>query len=433
MEQLETSTVTKQFKRSFGEAALNELGRISRFCRRERQVTPFRLALSLIESFASGSVTCIADIQRAFNALCETTVQYKPFHNQLAKREFPTFVRLLLSRLLNELACEVLRFSPSSPFAQFESIHIQDGTSFAVKSTLAHTFPGRFTAVRPAAVELHVDLDLMSESLNQVVLSPDSSAERQFLPEVEQLEGALLLADRGYFSRAYLRALDHAGGYFIVCAGKNINPLIVRAVDEHGQTIKRFANRPLKDVTSKLSRFKHIDMQVRFGTGKRAFDCRLVAHPNLSQGAPRYLVTNLVCEAFTPEQVSDGYRLRWQVELLFKEWKSYANLQDFDTSNPHLAEGLIWAALCAATLKRYCAHMTQRIFDVAMSTQTAAKCIYHVLRDILWALMHRPRRVHGCVQRALRYLATNARRAKPLRDRHIGRLKLGLEHVYGAA
>jgi len=33
--------------------------------------------------------------------LCESDVQYKPFHNQLAKREFPTFVRLLLSRLLN--------------------------------------------------------------------------------------------------------------------------------------------------------------------------------------------------------------------------------------------------------------------------------------------------------------------------------------------
>ena len=88
MERIQTSTVTRQFKRTFGEATLNELGRISRFCRRERDVTPFRLALSLIESFASGSANCIADIQRAFNALCETTVCYKPFHNQLAKRQF---------------------------------------------------------------------------------------------------------------------------------------------------------------------------------------------------------------------------------------------------------------------------------------------------------------------------------------------------------
>ena len=67
----------------------------------------------------------------------ESGVQYNPFHNQLAERQFPTFVRLLLSRLLNELACEVLRFAPQSPFARFDHIRIQDGTSFAVKRTLA--------------------------------------------------------------------------------------------------------------------------------------------------------------------------------------------------------------------------------------------------------------------------------------------------------
>ncbi len=136
MERIHVSTVTRQFKRTFGEHTLNELGRVARFCQREREITPFRLALSLIESFSSGSVKYIADIQRTFNALCESTVCYKPFHNQLAKRQFPTFVRLLLSRLLNELACEVLRFCPSSPFARFEHIRIQDGSSFALKPTL---------------------------------------------------------------------------------------------------------------------------------------------------------------------------------------------------------------------------------------------------------------------------------------------------------
>ena len=150
MERSQVSTVTRQFKRTFGEQTINELGRIARFCQRERQVTPFRLALSLIESFSSGSSKCIADIQRTFNAMCQTTVRYKPFHNQLAKRHFPTFVRLLLSRLLNELACEVLRFSASSPFARFEHIRIQDGTSFAVKPSLAESFPGRFTTISPA-------------------------------------------------------------------------------------------------------------------------------------------------------------------------------------------------------------------------------------------------------------------------------------------
>jgi transposase len=74
-------------------------------------------------------------------------MRYKPFHNQLAKPGFPVFMRLMLTRLLNELACEVLQFSPDSPFARFEQIRIQDGSSFALKSALAPTFPGRFTTV----------------------------------------------------------------------------------------------------------------------------------------------------------------------------------------------------------------------------------------------------------------------------------------------
>ena len=70
---------------------------------------------------------------------------------------------------------------------------------------------------------------------------------------------------------------------------------------------------------------------------RAGWTCRLVVHPNLKGTAPRYLITNLDAATFTPEHVSDAYRLRWQVELLFKEWKSYANLHAFAASGPHYA------------------------------------------------------------------------------------------------
>ncbi|MFT4563061.1 MAG: hypothetical protein ACI9BW_002814 [Gammaproteobacteria bacterium] len=69
MEHHQISMVSRQLKRTLGKKALNDLGRATRFCRRERDITPFRLAVSLIESFAGHSANCIADIQRAFNAL----------------------------------------------------------------------------------------------------------------------------------------------------------------------------------------------------------------------------------------------------------------------------------------------------------------------------------------------------------------------------
>ncbi|MGH8488256.1 MAG: hypothetical protein ACREXS_05145 [Gammaproteobacteria bacterium] len=87
--------------------------------------------------------------QRTFNALCDQSVQYKPFHNQPAKRQFPTFMGRLLTRLMNELVIDVLRFAPKSPFARFRHIRLQDGTSFALKDTLAEEFPGRFTTISP--------------------------------------------------------------------------------------------------------------------------------------------------------------------------------------------------------------------------------------------------------------------------------------------
>jgi hypothetical protein len=434
MGHINASTVVRQFKRTFDEVSLNELGKATRLCRREREATPYRLMLTLIEAFASGKLDSIADIHRAFNALCDKRVQYKPFHNQLSKAGFPVFVRLMLSRLLNELACDVLRFSPHSPFARFEHIRIQDGTSFAVKPGLANTFSGRFTTISPAAVELHADLDLMSEMLNTVTLSADSEGERQFLPEPSQVSGGLQLADRGYLSLDYMRGVDAAGGHFIIRGKADMNPLILKAIGPDGREIDAFSNLSLKAVKPRLSTYDCVDMTVRFGTGVNAFECRLVVHPNLREDdTPRYLVTNLERQAFTTDHVSDGYRLRWQVELLFKEWKSHSNLHAFDTANPNIAEGLIWASLCAATVKRYCAHMTQRITRIAISTRIVAKCIRHVLSDVLFALMHRPRSVQQSVERTIQFLSVNARRAHPKRDKITGRAKLGLHPVYADA
>jgi hypothetical protein len=123
--------------------------------------------------FTTLRVERIADVYRAFNALCGTTVQYKPFHNPLVKAPFPTFRCTVCEHLMRRLTIEVVRFTPQSPFARFTPIALHDGTSLGVKSTLKKTFPGRFTKTSPAAVELHVSRELLSEGVDTVTLTPD--------------------------------------------------------------------------------------------------------------------------------------------------------------------------------------------------------------------------------------------------------------------
>ena len=140
---------------------------------------------------------------------------------------------------------------------------------------------------------------------------------------------------------------------------------------------------------------------------------------------------NLLSPSYPLEVICRAYKWRWQVELLFKEWKSYANLHAFDTANPTLVEGLIWAAIAAAALKRFLAHMPQLLVKVPMSTRKVAMCAVHVLGGIVQALKTGDvAGLYDALEEAVTYLACHAQRAHPKRDRQTGRAQLGLEPCF---
>ena len=128
-------------------------------------------------------------------------VAYKPFYNQLARAGFATFMQQMLARLLEQLRLQTLMPEGNRAVARFTDIVIQDGSSFAIKPTLAATFPGRFTTIEPAAVDVHATYRGFADDVSHVALAPDAQAERAFLPDPATLRDRLLLADRGY--RAY--------------------------------------------------------------------------------------------------------------------------------------------------------------------------------------------------------------------------------------
>ena len=142
--------------------------------------------------------------------------------------------------------------------------------------------------------------------------------------------------------------------------------------------------------------------------------------------ATRRRHTNLERAEFSPAEIGKLYRLRWQIELLFKECKSHANLHRFDTEQSAIAEGLIWASMLVVVLKRAITHAAQLAIGIELSTQRAASCAKHVLDDILRSLLHDVGKLAGAISRACIFLGENSRRAHPKRDRLRGRLSSGL-------
>jgi Transposase DDE domain len=433
MDHGQLSMVADKFQWVFSEPLLNACGTEAKFCRRQRIITPFRLGLALTATCASQPVETLADFHRGFNALWGTTITYKAFYNQVAKSRFADFARTMTSRLIGDMTLKVLGFAKGRAFAEFRHIVLQDGSSCAIHDGLREVFPGRFKVVKPAAVELHTTMDLLCDTPTTVVLPPDTTSEQAFLPEPASLRASLLLADRGYLDLHYLRRLQDAGGFFIIRAKAGMNPQVVEAFREDGKRLRSLRNKPLKAIHAKLPKRQRVELVVEWQVEEHPLRLRLLISWNRQTKEFCYLLTNLPAQRYPLDMSYRAYKWRWQVELLFKEWKSYANLHAFDTANPAIVEGMIWTAIAATALKRFLAHMTQLLLEVPMSTRKVAMCAVHVLGRIVQALKTGDvAGLYDAIVAAIMYLACHAQRAHPKRDRHTGRSQLGLEPLFGS-
>jgi hypothetical protein len=433
MDHGQLSMVADKFQWVFSEPLLNACGTEVKFCRRQRIITPFRLGLALTATCASQPVETLADFHRGFNALWGTTITYKAFYNQVAKSRFADFARTMASRLIGEMTLKVLGFVKGRAFAEFRHIILQDGSSFAIHDGLREVFPGRFKAVKPAAVELHTTMDLLCDAPTTVVLTPDTTNEQAFLPAPASLRASLLLADRGYLDLHYMRRVQDEGGFFLIRAKAGMNPQVVEAFREDGKRLRSLRNKPLKAIHATLPKRQRVELVVEWQVEEHPLRLRLLISWNRQTKEFCYLLTNLPAKRYPLDMLYRAYKWRWQVELLFKEWKSYANLHAFDTENPAIVEGLIWTAIAAAALKRFLAYMTQLLAQVPMSTRKVAMCAVHVLGAIVRALQSGDvAGLYAALEEAVTYLACHAQRAHPARDRQRGRSQLGLEPLFGS-
>jgi hypothetical protein len=421
-------SIASGLKKVIGEEEVEQIARETGFLKRKRKVAPLGLLVACLSTLGVSSVKWLADILRTFNKQNDESLQYKPFHNQLKKKAFPEFLRLVLDRAINKLTIPMLHALEGSKLKRFESIILHDGTSLALKDSLAEVWPGRFTKVSPAAIELHVTFDALEDNVTAITLTADKEAERQHAPTLEECSGCLVIEDRGYQSRGYFAGAKEHQVSFIIRGTKNIRPTIVGARDLKGVRSRRLQRLVGKRLSWEILPREGVDLDVEWGSGTTRYEGRIVIFYKKGKRNAKaftYLHTNLDRADFSADEVGQLYRLRWQIELLFKEWKSHANLHKFDTKKEAIAEGMVWASLLAATLKRCLTHAAEQTLGIELSTDRVAKAARHFFDEVLIAIL-RGRGVKRAVAGVMKFLSINTRRAHPDRDRKTGRLASGL-------
>ena len=218
---------------------------------------------------------------------------------------------------------------------------------------------------------LHYSLRWPSLSCDFFKLTPvEGEGSGENLTQFPVRPGEFYLADRGYSSPSGIRHITQHGGHLCV----RLNPSAVRICEPKGELF------PLIDELQKIQKPNQVGqwrVTIADSAGKVAAKGRLCAlrkslaatqmaqaklkikakkrgetlRPETLEYAKYVMVfTTFPAKQFPASSVLRWYRLRWQVELVFKRFKQIAELGHLPKYDPESAKGWLYGKLFVALL-----------------------------------------------------------------------------------
>ena len=277
-----------------------------------------------------------------------------------------------LKATLEEAASQVLTLKPQClPLLKhFTGVYVQDSTWITLLDELHTIWKGAScrTQKNKAALKLQVRFDVLTGTFQHFQLTDsttaDTKAEEQFQPLPA---GSLRLADLGYFSLAEFERLTQAGVFWITKfkAGCSLfdeqqEPFCLqkRLASETSDTVnlscfigasKRLpahlvALRISEEEANKRRRYIRRDAKRRQTNPSKQ---------RLKLAGWNIYITNMDTDQFTPEQIAALVCIRWQVELMFKSFKSIGKVHTSRSKKPYRVLCEVYAKLIAQLIRHW--------------------------------------------------------------------------------
>jgi len=281
-----------------------------------------------------------------------------PISPQGLDQRFTPAAASYLQRLLEAAVTEIVTADPVTiPLLQrFRGVYLLDSTTIVLSDALAALWPGcggSTQARTQAALKLQVQFDLSTGALIGPFLQPGREHDRAAPRQTEFPPGALRLADLGYFHLDTLRELTTAGIYWLSRlhmqthlfdqAGTQMDLLAWLSQNNAGASDVHILLGAQACLPARLLAVK-VPAQVAEQRRRRLRQeakrkGQTVSKRTLALAAWTLLVTNVPSDLLTLEEALVLLRTRWQIELLFKLWKSLGRLDESRSTKP-------WRQLC---------------------------------------------------------------------------------------
>lgn len=298
-----------------------------------------------------------------------TSISKQALHERLDEKGV-AFLKQVFMQLADK---QQMLSIPSPSDYPFSRIRICDGTSFQ--------------ANEENGVKIQLEYELyQGKFLNTLLYGPrDSDHDAAYELEDTIEPGDLILRDLGYFSGDHFKKVDRAGAYYITRIPANMT---CWTWDDKKQRIQI---KPEEDAMhlapGEIQDYGFIQLGVK---GKNKFHARVVVQRltkeqqkqrdtylkerrrkgGHTQSANKknhiqILATNITQEEMDEQTLYPFYSLRWQVEILFKTWKSLFEIDNVRAMN---------------TDRFYC-HLYGTLIHILLSSMIAFQCRYYLYQE----------------------------------------------------
>lgn len=328
-----TVKVNEKLDKFFDKSGIKKIGISSGFqVRKPKKISPYNFVLSFFLMCSKGKST-FAEWAIQISLITGITVSrqgvWERIHENTSK-----FAEALLKHFL--LQHSGLR-SSKELFSGFGKVWIQDSTVLKLPDSLAKVFGGSTVKGKQRSqVRIQTVIDVKSMAFKAFTLSGFTSNDQSASGQIMQYakKGDLVIRDLGYFVLQSFQDMLASGVHFVSRL-------------RYGLLLKTQSGKDL-NLSKLLKKGKLVDMMVLIGA--KQIPVRLIMLPlpksvveerirkakcdrdkRLNHNEEYYLwlrynvmITSVKSNVWTSQKIGEVYRLRWQIEIIFKSWKSGA-------------------------------------------------------------------------------------------------------------
>jgi hypothetical protein len=347
--------------------AADIFGRLTGFVKRERKLTGSGFVQTVVFGWLGKPDASLEELTQTATSI---GIEISP--QGLDKRfnyEASECLKQTLDKAVGTLICDTPVAIPI--LQRFNGVYIQDSSIVVLPDELSDIFQGCGGSSEKntqASVKLQVRLDMNTGGIDGPYLQSGRVSDRSSYLQGKPLpKGAIRIADLGYFSLDNLISLNTQGVYWL--------SKIFSQCQLYDQNEKKW------DIVELLSThcLDKLDIPILLGLKER-LSCRMLAirvpeevasmrrrkirlsarrrgkTPSKSQFSLAnwtVLITSVPQEFLTLDEAFILLRVRWQIELLFKLWKSHGKIDDWRSEKPFRILCEFYAKLLAMLIQHW--------------------------------------------------------------------------------